>query len=169
MEKLLDRLQQDYPQLVFTAGESFHWSPQTRQIYYTSGHPDRGSWAILHETAHALLGHANYFLDFELLQMEVDAWEHAKKIAKTYGIIIDEDHIQDCLDSYRDWLYKRSICPTCNNKSIQRDNELQYQCFNCRSTWSVAASRFCRPYRQSKIKNESPIAFAVDDSLTKVS
>jgi hypothetical protein len=99
--------------------------------------------------------------------MEVAAWEYAKELAKRYGVSIDEDHVQDCLDSYRDWLYKRSICPACGTKSIQQDQELQYQCFNCRSMWGVAASRFCRPYRQFKTTKKSPAVFTVDDSFAR--
>ncbi len=163
MEKMLERLRKDYPHLQYTEGDSFCWSPQSKQIFYTPEHSQVGAWAILHETAHALLDHTKYCLDFELLQMEVAAWDTAKKIAKTYDIAIDEDHIQDCLDSYRDWLYKRSICPSCGNKSVQLDNEARYQCFNCRSTWSVASSRFCRPYRQFKVHKKSPAVLTVDD------
>lgn len=163
MEKVLKCLRRDYPDLQYTEGDSFYWSPQSNQVFYTLEHSPVGSWAILHETAHALLGHTKYSLDFELLQMEAAAWEAAKEIAKTYDITIDEDHIQDCLDSYRDWLYKRSICPSCGNKSVQQDNEAKYQCFNCRSTWNVASSRFCRPYRQFKVHKKSPTVLTVDD------
>lgn len=167
MEKLLKKLQQDYPELTFTEGESFCWSPQTRQVFYAIDTTPCGPWAILHETAHALLDHTRYSLDFELLRMEVAAWEHAKELAKRYGVSIDEDHVQDCLDSYRDWLYKRSICPMCGTKSIQQDQELRYQCFNCHSAWGVAASRFCRPYRQFKTLKKSSTVYTVDDSFAK--
>jgi len=163
MEKVLKRLQKDYPELQYEEGESFCWSPQSKQIFYILEQSPCGSWAILHETAHAVLGHTKYSLDFELLQMEVAAWEAAKEIAKNYDITIDEDHIQDCLDSYRDWLYKRSICPSCGNKSVQQDDQPRYQCFNCRSTWSVASSRFCRPYRQFKLQKKSPTVITVSD------
>jgi len=167
MEKILKQLQKDHPDLCYKEGESFCWSPQSKQIFYILKSSQYGSWAILHETAHALLGHTRYSLDFELLKMEVAAWEAAKELAKKYNITIDEDHIQDCLDSYRDWLYKRSICPTCGNKSIQQDEKPRYQCFNCRSTWSVASSRFCRPYRQFKVHKKSPTALTVDDLVSK--
>jgi hypothetical protein len=169
MEKVLKQLRTDFPDLQYTEGDAFCWSPQTKQVFYTLERSQHGAWAILHETAHALLDHTRYSLDFELLRMEVAAWESAKEIAKKYGITIDDDHIQDCLDSYRDWLYKRSICPSCGTKSVQQDEELRYQCFNCHSTWGVAASRFCRPYRQSKVHKKSPIAIATDDSFAKVS
>lgn len=169
MERLLEQLRRDHPSLQFTEGKSFYWSPKTRQVFYAVDRSQSGLWAILHETAHALLGHTRYTVDFELLQMEVAAWEHAKNLAKEYKTTIDEDHIQDCLDSYRDWLYKRSICPSCGNKSVQCDNELRYQCFNCHSTWCVASSRFCRPYRQFKETKKSSAAQTADDSFSKAS
>lgn len=167
MEKILKQLRHDFPTIEFTLGESFCWSPQTRQVFYALDETPCGPWSILHETAHALLDHTKYSLDFELLKMEVAAWEHAKELAGKYNVCIDEDHIQDCLDSYRDWLYKRSICPACGTKSIQQDQELRYQCFNCHSAWNVAASRFCRPYRQFKTMKKSPAVLTVDDSFAK--
>ena len=96
----------------------------------------------MHETGHALLGHANYQADYELIQLEVAAWQEAKQIAKPLKIEIDEDHIQDCLDTYRDWLYKRSICPNCATKSLQQGDFVHYRCFNCHTTWRVSNSLF---------------------------
>lgn len=168
MESLLKELRRDHPGLRFTEGRAFYWSPQTRQVFYTLNRSQTGLWSILHETAHALLEHTRYSLDFELLQMEVAAWEHAKKLAEKYSITIDEDHVQDCLDSYRDWLYKRSICPSCGNKSVQHDQELRYICFNCHSTWNVASSRFCRPYRQFSETKKSSAVQTTDDSFSRV-
>jgi hypothetical protein len=150
MDKLLTQLRQDYPQLRFVADKAFFWSPADRCIAYK---PDASGTAavfsLLHEVGHALLEHKRYKLDFELLSLEVAAWEEAKRVARTYDITIDEDHAQDCLDSYRDWLYRRSICPRCTTKSLQLDNKPVYKCFNCAATWRVAPSRFCRPYRQT--------------------
>jgi hypothetical protein len=54
------------------------------------------------------------------------------------------------LDTYRDWLYKRSICPTCTAKCLQQGDFVHYRCFNCHTTWRVTASRFCRAYRRQK-------------------
>jgi len=169
MENLLEELQREYPALKFTKSRSFYWSPKTQEVFYAINRSDTGLWAVLHETAHALLGHTRYSLDLELLQMEVAAWEYAKELAEKYKVAIDEDHVQDCLDSYRDWLYRRSICPSCGNKSIQHDHEPRYQCFNCHTTWNVASSRFCRPYRQHKETKKSPAVQTTDDSFSKVS
>lgn len=164
MDKLLVRLAEDFPQLCFAAGPSFCWSPATGQILYKQSAPDDPSpqavFSLLHETGHALLGHKRYRLDFELLELEVSAWERAKHLAAQYGITIDEDHIQDCLDTYRDWLYRRSICPSCTTKALQQDGSHYYQCFNCRATWRVSPSRFCRPYRQTKHARKAAPVFA---------
>ena len=147
--QLVAQLAGDYPQFNFAEGKSFYWSPAKHQVIYRQGAEGViATFSLLHELGHALLDHKRYTLDFELLQLEVAAWEQAKAIASVYGIIIDEDHIQDCLDSYRDWLYRRSICPTCTTKALQQNNQPLYRCFNCHTTWQVAPSRFCRPYRR---------------------
>jgi hypothetical protein len=151
MEKLIDRLSAKYPKLRFTSGENFFWSPETSEIFYKAGASgQKATWSLLHETGHALLEHRSYKADFELIRLEVAAWERAKQLAADIGTAIDEDHIQDCLDTYRDWLYKRSICPECSTKCLQQDDYAHYRCFNCRAVWKVTASRFCRAYRRSK-------------------
>lgn len=151
MQKIIDQLTKLYPKLRFTAGQQFCWSPENKEIIYKSGAKGRQAvWSLLHETGHSLLNHASYQTDFELIKLEVAAWEEAKQIAKAVGISIDEEHIQDCLDTYRDWLYKRSICPNCNTKCLQQGDIVHYRCFNCHTTWRVTASRFCRAYRSTK-------------------
>jgi ribosomal protein S27AE len=169
MESILERLRQDYPILEFVESDAFYWSPFDKKIHYANGSPIAAQWSVLHETAHALLEHTAYSLDFELLQMEVAAWELAKELAAKYGIAMDDDHIQNCLDSYRDWLYKRSICPSCGNRSTQHDNGSRYQCFNCHGTWAVTSSRFCRPYRHSRDNEKSSATLIADDSFSGAS
>jgi hypothetical protein len=141
---ILPKLQRDFPDIAFTEGSDFYWSPQQQTVFYAS---QGDAWSLLHELSHALLGHARYQSDFELLALEVAAWDKARVLAPDYGVTIDEDHIQDCLDTYRDWLHQRSTCPRCGTKSLQTDAQ-HYQCFNCQTIWKVTASRFCRPYRQ---------------------
>lgn len=151
MQKLIDQIHISYPELTFTAGEQFCWSPETREIFYKAkATGERATWSLLHETGHALLDHTTYAADYELVRLEVAAWERAKELASDLGLNIDEDHIQDCLDTYRDWLYKRSICPTCSTKSLQQGDFVHYRCFNCHTKWRVGTSRFCRAYRATK-------------------
>jgi hypothetical protein len=148
---VLEQLQQRFPELRFTAGERFCWSPKTHEIIYDTTRSDEpATWSLLHETGHALLNHQSYLADFELLQIEMAAWQRARSLAIDFGITIDEDHIQDCLDTYRDWLYKRSICPQCSTKALQQNDYRHYRCFNCHTVWKVTPSRFCRSYRATK-------------------
>jgi hypothetical protein len=151
MDELVSTLQVQSPALRFTPGSQFCWSPETGEIFYKAGTKGRRAvWSLLHETGHALLGHASYKADFELLRLEIAAWERARQLAQTLKIEIDEEHIQDCLDTYRDWLHKRSICPNCTTKCLQQGDFVHYRCFNCHTTWRVTASRFCRAYRSTK-------------------
>ncbi len=166
MDRLLSSIRADYPQLRFAIGKTFCWSPDESpagQIFYKQDAAGPTAvFSLLHETGHALLAHRRYKLDFELLEMEVAAWERAKLLAGQYGISIDNGHVEDCLDSYRDWLYRRSICPSCTAKALQMDDIPEYRCHNCRATWRVTASRFCRPYRQTTAtaKGESVPVFS---------
>jgi hypothetical protein len=143
-KEFIANLTQDYPGYVFKVGAQEHWSPKTNTITYN---PDRLCYGVLHELAHALLGHSTYHTDFELLRMESDAWELAIKIAQKYQVDINEDHIQNCLDTYRDWLHRRSTCPSCSTHVLQ-SNSSDYHCYNCQTSWHVSNGRFVRPYRK---------------------
>ena len=160
---LLTRL---FPALQFTPGGTFCWSPETNEVFYkASGHKPQHIWSLLHETGHALLEHQSYKADIELLKLEVAAWEKAKEIAETIKVEIDENHIQDCLDTYRDWLYRRSICPTCTTKCLQQADMAHYRCFNCHTLWRVTPSRFCRAYRSTKNIKKQPLVFHATDGF----
>jgi NADH pyrophosphatase NudC (nudix superfamily) len=149
MDQLLNKLRAKFPNLTFTPGQNFFWSPETSEIFYKTGaNGKKAQWSLLHETGHARLEHHSYQADFELLQLEVEAWEQARRLGQEIDVQIDESHIQDCLDTYRDWLYKRSICPSCGTKCLQQDDHVHYRCFNCHTVWKVSASRFCRAYRR---------------------
>lgn len=146
---MLNKLRTDFPDIKFVQGDAFYWSPKDNSVTYSQGstQPSIARWSLLHEVSHGILKHTDYKSDFELMQLEVEAWHYAKGLAKRYGFRIDPEHIQDCLDTYRDWLHRRSTCPTCGTVSIQKDPKT-YQCFNCQATWHVSSSRFCRPYRR---------------------
>jgi hypothetical protein len=151
VQQLISKLQTAYPKLSYVPGAMFCWSPETKEIFYKEGASgEQARWSLLHETSHALLGHLSYQGDYELVRLEVAAWERAKKLAAAFDIEIDPDHIQDCLDTYRDWLYKRSICPKCTTKSFQQSDFTHYRCFNCHAVWRVSNNRFGRAYRRHK-------------------
>jgi len=164
MEKLIKRLKKDHPDLVFSPGQSHCWLPEQSQIYYAAETANRShsTEGLLHELGHAHLKHKGYVSDLELLKKEVDAWQEALRLAKLYDVAFDENHMQDCLDTYRDWLYKRSICPQCGTKSLQQDDYVHYRCFNCHTTWRVTPSRFCRAYRRSKNVQQPTAVFHTD-------
>jgi len=145
---LLERLRADYPDVAFDEGTAFSWHAGKRKVSFkaTYKNAEHNMWALLHELGHAELEHTDYKHDIELLQLEVAAWEAAEKIAVRYEVPVDEDYIQDCLDTYRDWLHLRSTCPTCYGRSLQ-NSERSYRCFNCQTEWQVTRSRLCRPYR----------------------
>lgn len=149
MEKLLKKLQRDFPAITFEPDSSFRWSPMNTTVYYDVNTSDSrsASWSLLHELGHAHRHHKTYTFDFELLRLESEAWDAALDLASRYSVDIDHDHIQDCLDTYRDWLHQRSTCPLCGCVSLQVTPSA-YECFNCKTNWKVSASRFCRPYRR---------------------
>jgi hypothetical protein len=159
MESVVRSLRDLLPDIGIKAGDNLHWSPENQSITYRLDDSSEDNiWGLIHEAGHATLGHHTYSSDMELLQLEVAAWSEAEKIAKNIGIKIDPDHIQDCLDTYRDWLHQRSTCPRCGVVSFQESSRT-YQCYTCRMNWTVSTSRFCRPYRlgTDKIKNRPEI------------
>ena len=156
MQSLLKSLSTQFPDLQFSVGTEFCWSPETREVFYKADAADlTAQWSLLHETGHALLEHQTYKADFELLQMEIAAWERARLLASELAVVIDEDHIQDCLDSYRDWLYQRSLCPNCSTQCMQEADYMHYRCFNCHAMWRVSANRFARAYRKTLFRESS--------------
>lgn len=149
MEKLILSLKKDYPDLTFVEGSLLCWSPGKKQIYYKTTDDHRNVCGVLHEIGHARLEHSSYSSDIDLLHKEALAWEEALKIAERYSVELDDSQVQSCLDTYRDWLYKRSTCPNCQAKGIQKRLNT-YICINCHNSWLVSNSRFCRPYRRSQ-------------------
>lgn len=153
MEKLIKLLTRRYPAYHFKAGKTFRWSPLDQTIYYDKTAPG-GQWSILHELGHALLNHTDYTHDIDLLKKEVQAWDKAQTLASSLSLSIPNDYLQNCLDTYRHWIAKRSSCPLCNTQGVQL-SKIGYICFNCNNTWHVNSSQVCRVYRQNSIQSES--------------
>ena len=146
----LARVQSDHPHLAFIAGESFQWSPKIATISYAT-EDENGFEHLLHELSHALLEHNTYVQDISLIKLERSAWTYAASVlAKQYGISISEDLIEDDLDTYRDWLHARSLCPKCAINGIQA-NSGDYNCILCRTTWhsNNAISTRLRRYKKT--------------------
>lgn len=162
MNQLLNKIKDNYPLIDFVASDLFYWSPSDSKIFYNKvsmeNNDNTGLYALFHELSHAILGHKAYLTDYELLDMEVSAWINAGREAEKYSLTIDSAYMENCLDSYRDWLNKRATCPQCGVKCLQYNSE-RYRCFNCHTKWAVSPSRFCRPYRYQLKENESLVVY----------
>jgi hypothetical protein len=138
---LLSRLRISYPQFSFKLGDDFLWSSSDNTIYYNDD-TDNQPIFLLHELSHALLGHANYDSDIQLMTMERQAWDCTVKLALSHDLTIPEQIIQSNLDSYRDWLHARSTCPGCGATGLQT-KECNYKCSACSHEWQVNEARTC--------------------------
>lgn len=106
---------------------------------------------LLHEVAHAVLGHDMFDHDIELLKKEREAWSYAEKnLAPVYGITPSEDTRENALDTYRDWLHKRSLCSVCKLNALQYQKGA-YKCITCKHQWSVSNSTDTRVYQQTAV------------------
>lgn len=138
----------DFPQFRFKPAGEFWWSAATGTIYIDPK-AEYNQEYTLHELSHALLEHKGYERDVELLKLERDAWEYAKTfLASKYKTIIDEDIVQNNLDTYRHWLHARSTCPECEATGIQMKDHL-YRCISCNHEWRVNEARLCALRRYS--------------------
>ena len=144
---LIHKLQADLPALTFIEAEHFSWTADDQTVSYAPKEP-QAEGLLLHEVSHGLLGHNEYRRDVELIAMETAAWERAKGLASTYGIAINDELIQDNLDTYRDWLHDRSTCPECTATGYQTD-KATYTCPACSHSWRVNEARLCQLRRYS--------------------
>ena len=137
----------------FAKADEFYWSAENNTVYYDPErlHTAEGVYRLIHEIGHAANNHKNFLSGIQLLSLEAEAWESARQIAEQYDVVIAEDYIEKCLDSYRDWLHTRSTCPACKTVSVEA-TENQYKCFNCLQKWTVSSDQRTRCYRQ-KINN----------------
>ena len=145
---LLKQLSADYPKFTFKKGTNFSWSPTEKIVYYNDGHSDN-QLLLLHELAHAKLGHNDYGQDIELIKMERAAWDEVANLSKQYGVDFDQDKVQNALDTYRDWLHKRSTCPNCTANGVQV-NQNHYKCLACNHKWRANEARLRALRRYNK-------------------
>lgn len=126
--KLLEQVETDYPEYRFVLGKKFAFRPSRTIVV----EPESSNFEmlLLHELSHAILGHYSFDVDIERIKMESNAWEKAKELAKNYNIEMDDEFIQTELDTYRDWLHKKSRCPNCGLTRFQTPDS-QYHCPRC--------------------------------------
>jgi len=144
---LIAALKTAYPKLKFQKGQSFVWSPTDATVHYTSARDDTFAYSLLHEVGHALLEHSTFKSDLDLLKLERDAWDTAVELSAAYSVEIPDEHIEHCIDTYRDWLYARSLCPNCKQCGLQTAKTM-YQCVFCNHAWIVSESRLCKVTRR---------------------
>lgn len=151
--KLVATLKLLYPEIEFTEGNSFSYTYGGNTITYpiNNSNTDRFSYSLLHEIGHAIELHNNFKNDLELLKIERSAWENAIIIGQKIDILISKEHIEKCMDTYRDWLYARSLCPYCHQCGLQ-SSTTEYTCLFCRNRWRVSKSRLCRVTRRQALK-----------------
>lgn len=138
-KKLINKLSADFPDITFTEAKDFRWSSQKKTIFYNPSHT-HGAALLLHEVAHSQLDHTAISSDIELVRMECDAWIYAEEtLASTYGVTISEDIREDSLDSYREWLHKRSLCKECLSNGVQTKTDT-YKCLICGCQWRTTKS-----------------------------
>jgi len=141
--KILQRVIADFPQFKFRKADDFAWRPWEHTIFYN---PDthNADLLLLHELAHGILGHLEAVSDVELLKLEAQAWQQVKaRLAPKYGLRFDENSAIAYMDTYREWLHKRSLCPKCDTSGWQIDVN-HYKCPACLATWQVNSNKFKR-------------------------
>lgn len=153
--KTFRQIVRQFPAYTFKPGE-FKWSPTSQTIFYKPPRTLEDLWSLLHELAHAELGHTTFGLDIELIQYEGEAWNCAAQLlAPRFGLDIDPNYIEDHLDTYRGWLFKRSLCPNCTQTGIQTTKNT-YSCINCRCLWRTNEARTCA-LRRTRLQGQGQI------------
>lgn len=136
-----------YPQFIFKEAIDFSWIPNKKIIYYNS--TDKQALSLLiHEVSHALLEHNQHASDIDLIRIEQEAWTFAQNLAKQFNISITDEIIQLNLDTYRDWIHKRSICPKCRSTGFQI-KATTYKCPACDNKWLVNQAKDHRLIRKN--------------------
>ncbi len=131
-------------------GMSFSWSYENRTITYDP-HDKDVEVLLLHEAGHAVLDHHNYIYDVHLLEMERAAWDKARELASMLKVRLPHATIETALDTYRDWLHARSLCPRCGSTGVQ-EGQHAYTCLACHREWHVNEARTCQLRRYTTKK-----------------
>ena len=117
-----------FPDFRFKTGRKFMFRPP-RTIFI--GPEEEGDEILLlHELGHAILGHRDFNMNVQRLKMEMEAWEKARELAEEFGVPIEEDKIETELDTYRNYVDKKSRCPKCGLARYETPDG-QYHCPRC--------------------------------------
>ncbi|MBQ9180675.1 hypothetical protein IJ135_01100 [Candidatus Saccharibacteria bacterium] len=128
MNKLIEKLKKDYPEVRFKTGVKFLFRPPRTVV--VGPEMKNSELILLHEMGHFISKHYNYQTYAERLKIEREAWEIASGLAARYGVKYDEDVVEDELDTYRDWLDQKSRCPECGLTRFQTPDGV-FHCPRC--------------------------------------
>ncbi len=145
--KLLSKLKSSYPDINFISADYSSWSDSKQSIFYNKD-SDNAKPDLLHEIGHMLCDHKSYSSDLSLLSKELEAWNKARDIGKELSISISENYINKCIDSYRQWIHGRSLCPKCSQTAVEVSDK-KFKCINCHNTWQVSSAQESRTYKKS--------------------
>ena len=126
----LARLKTDFPDLRFASGKRFLFRPPRTVVVDENSSAASDKLLLLHEVGHAISRHWSFKTEVERLKIEVEAWEKARELAPSYGVLVDEDLIESELDSYRDFLHQKSRCPGCGLTRFQTPDSV-WHCPKC--------------------------------------
>lgn len=133
VNKFITQLKRDFPQFRIRSGKKFmfRFPDEIRhELLEADELNTEFAMQLLHEIGHGILEHKFFRTDPERLKMERAAWEEARKLCWRYQIKYDEELVELKMDSYRDWLHRRSKCKKCGLTRYQtKDGE--YHCPNC--------------------------------------
>ena len=147
---LIDALVVDFPDFTFKTSRKFAFryaksaktakttkSPASKAVKSTIFlGPPQPFFALqtLHELAHGLCGHKDWSTSVLRLKCEREAWERARGLFLKYKKLVpdpwSEDFIEASLDTYRDWLHAKTLCPRCHLTRFQSDDGA-YHCPRC--------------------------------------
>lgn len=131
----LNTLKSAYPNLIFKPDQKFLFRPP-RTIHYLEDN-DNFRLLLLHELAHALLGHFSYQTSLERLKLERDAWERTRALCQTYHVPFSEEFAETELNTYRDWHHQKTLCKTCGSSCLELNAKSLY-CPFCQKSFPKA-------------------------------
>ena len=127
-QELIEKIRTDFPEFRTIYGKKFAWRPPKTIVIGPEEAQDE--LLLLHELGHAVLGHRDFTTDVGRVKMEVAAWSKARELAERYGVEWDEDVAQGELDTYREWLHRRSRCRKCGLTRYQTPDGV-WHCPRC--------------------------------------
>ena len=126
--EFINLLKTKYPNFIFKESDSFSFHPP-HTIKYCPLSPNF-ALQTLHELGHGLLSHKTFKTSLERLKIERKAWNKAQELCRLLDVPYDEAFVEDSLDSYRNWLHKKTTCKKCGLTCYQTPDK-KYHCPRC--------------------------------------